>query len=320
MGEVPRPGAGEVLVRVRAASLNRRDLLILDGTYPLPAVEGVVPLSDGAGEVVAVGDGVRRAAVGDRVAVTYFRRWIDGPMTAALIGEQYGCNLGGMLARYQVVDEESVVRIPARLSFEEAATLPCAGVLAWSALTAGERPPAVGQSVLTVGGGVVATFGIQLAAAAGARVIAVTSGARRAERLRALGAAEVVDRRAVPDWEEAVREFTGGRGVDQVIDAVGPATLERSIRSVGFNGQLALIGAFGAKDAVLDPNVFLGRFLTVRRPVVGSRATFESLLAALAEHGTRPVIDRVFGFEEAREAYRYFRDEEPFGKVVISVD
>ncbi|KAA2257923.1 NAD(P)-dependent alcohol dehydrogenase [Solihabitans fulvus] len=317
--EFPQPGPREVLIRVRAVSLNRRDLMILDGTYPLPSAPGVVPVSDGAGEVVAVGGDVSRVRVGDRVAVTYFRRWIDGPVTAAVAGEQTGCNDEGMLAEYKLAGEESVVTIPSHLSFEEAATLPCAAVLAWSALTSPDRPMVAGDTVLTVGTGTVGLFGLQLAAMLGGRVIAITSGADKAARLTALGAAEVVDRADTPDWDKAVVELTSGRGVDHVVDAVGPATLEKSIRSAGFNGQIALLGAFPSGGAQLDPGIFNGRFVTVRKLVVGSRTSFESLNRALEQHGTRPVVDRVFPFEQAMDAYRYFRETGPFGKVVISL-
>ncbi|WP_020554305.1 zinc-dependent alcohol dehydrogenase family protein [Embleya scabrispora] len=317
--EVPRPGPNEVLIRVRAASLNRRDLMILDGTYVIPGAPGVVPLSDGAGEVVAVGEGVRRAEVGDRVAVTYFRRWVDGPMTLPVVSEQYGANLGGMLTEYQVVDEESVVRIPDHLSYEEAATLPCAAVLAWAGLTTGPRPMVAGDTVLVVGAGAVALFGVQLAAASGARVIAIASGADKAARLAELGAAEVVDRRITPDWESAVAELTDGRGVDVILEAVGAPTVAKSIASIGFNGQISLVGAFPSDGGSFDPNLFNGRFFGMQRLAVGNRTTFEHLNTVLAEHGIRPVIDRVFAFDEAVKAYEHLRSGAPFGKVVITL-
>ncbi|MCX4747864.1 NAD(P)-dependent alcohol dehydrogenase [Kitasatospora sp. NBC_01287] len=316
---IPEPGANQVLIRVRAASLNRRDLMILDGTYAVPAAPGVVPLSDGAGEVVAVGEGVSRAKAGDRVAVTYFRRWIDGPMTLPLVSEQHGANLGGMLTEYQVVDEESVVPIPAHLSFEEAATLPCAGVLAWSALTTGPRPMSAGDNVLVVGAGAVALFGVQLAAALGGRVIAVTSSDEKALRLKELGAAEVVDRRVTPAWESAVLDLTGRRGVELVLEAVGAPTIANSIRSIGFNGQISVAGAFPSGGTTVDTDVFNGRFFSLQRLAAGSRASFEALNGTLAEHRIHPVIDRVFGFDEALDAYRHLRDGAPFGKVVITI-
>lgn len=316
---VPQPGPREVLIGVRAAALNRRDLMILDKKYPLPATPGVVPLADGAGEVVAVGADVTRVNVGDRVSVTYFRRWINGPMTLALTSEQTGCNFDGTLAEYQIANEEAVVRIPENLSFEEAATLPTAGVLAWSALTPADRPLTAGETVLTVGTGTVALMALQLASALGAEVIAVTGGADNAAKLTALGAAHVIDRRSTPDWETIAGELTGGRGVDHVIDAVGPATLERSIKAAGFNGQVALIGAFSAGGAQLDPDLFNGRFVTVRKFAVGHRHSFEALVAFIEKKATRPVIDSVFDYADAKAAYTHFAEGGPFGKVVIRI-
>ncbi|MEV4561451.1 NAD(P)-dependent alcohol dehydrogenase [Kitasatospora sp. NPDC049285] len=313
------PGPHQVLIRVRAASLNRRDLMLLAGTYPVPATPGIVPLSDGAGEVVAVGKGVQRAAVGDRVAVTYFPRWIDGPMTLPLVGEQYGANLNGMLAEYQVVDEESVVQIPAHLSYEEAATLPCAAVLAWSGLTTGPRPMGEGDTVLVVGAGAVALFGVQLAAALGGRVIVVASGEEKGKRLKELGAAEVLDRRVTPDWQLAVGELTAGRGADLVLEAVGAPSIAKSIQSVGFNGQISVTGAFPAGGTVIDPEVFNGRYFSLQRLAVGSRTSFERLNATLADHALHPVVDRVFTFDEAVKAYEHLSTGSPFGKVVISI-
>lgn len=189
----PEPGPGRVLVRVRAASLNRRDLMLMDGTYPLPATPGVVPLSDGVGEVVEVGPGVTRAAVGDRVTGTYFKTWISGPQRQAQVRQQYGANHDGWLAAYTVLDEESVVHVPEHLTDTEAACLTCAGVVAWTAVT-GPVPPGPGESVLTVGTGTVALFAVQFARLHGARVICVTSSADKAKWLRELGADEVLDR------------------------------------------------------------------------------------------------------------------------------
>ncbi len=272
-----------------------------------------------AGEVVAVGNAVSRAQVGDRVAVTYFRRWIDGPMSLAVAGEQTGCTYDGMLAHYQVIDEMSVVQVPEHLSFEEAATLPCAAVLAWSALTTADRPLVAGEKVLTVGTGAVALFGIQLASALGGRVIAVTSGAQNMGRLISAGAAEVIDRQVTPEWDKLAVELTGGLGADHVVNAVGPGALEKSVLAAGFNGQIALLGAFPAGGAELHLDLLNGRFVTIRKHAVGSRSSFESLNRALEQHGTRPVIDRIFGFAEAKEAYRYFREGRSFGKVVVTV-
>ncbi|GAB4583589.1 zinc-dependent alcohol dehydrogenase family protein [Nocardia sp. IFM 10818] len=315
--EIPAPGPHQVLVRVRAAGLNRRDIMLMDGTYPLPARPGVVPLSDGVGEVVAVGDAVMRAAVGDRVSGTYFVGWNDGPQTQALISQQYGATHDGWLAEYVLLEEDSVVQVPAHLTDAEAATLTCAGVVAWSALTA-PAPVRPGETVLTVGTGTVALFAIQYAAMLGARVISVTSTPDKAERLRKLGSDEVVDRSVWPDWENPVVELTGGAGVQHVIDAVGPPTLPKSLAASTYNARVSLIGAFAAEPGQPLADPFGGKYLSLRRPAVGSRAEFEAMNRAIAEHGLRPVLDREFPFEQAVDAYRYFDEGDPFGKVVVT--
>lgn len=314
----PEPGPHDVVVRVRAASLNRRDIVILDGNYPIPAAPGLIPLADGAGDVVAVGSQVQRAAIGDRVTATYFLHWADGDAEPEMLSEQYGASHDGMLATYARVHEDAVVQLPAYLSYTEAATLACAAVTAWSALN-GQRPAAAGDTVLTVGSGPVALFGVQLATALGARVIAVTSGDAKAARLRELGATPV-DRQAHPDWDKTVLELTDGSGASHVLDAVGPATLAKSLSSAGFNADIAVAGTFPAGGVLLDDSHFYGGLFTIRKLVVGSRATFEALNSFLGTHGIRPVVDHVFDFGEAREAYRYYRDGNPFGKVVISID
>jgi NADPH:quinone reductase-like Zn-dependent oxidoreductase len=312
----PTPGPGQVLVRVLAASLNRRDLMLMEGTYPLPATPGVVPLSDGVGEVVAIGPGVHRASVGDRVTGTYFQRWIAGPQRLAHAREQYGANHDGWLAEYVLLEEDSVVHVPEHLSDVEAACLTCAGVVAWVAVT-GPVPPGPGEALVTVGTGTVALFAVQFARLHGARVISITSSAQKAKRLRELGADEVVDRSETPDWEMAVRAMTGGDGAEHVVDAVGMPTLPKSVIAAAFNARITLIGAFPAVEPVSDP--FVGNYVSIRRIAVGSRTDFEAMNRALAAHRMRPVIDRVFPFDEATEAYRYFRDDNPFGKVVVAM-
>lgn len=312
----PVPGAGQVLVRVRAASLNRRDLMLMDGTYPIPATPGVVPLSDGVGEVLAVGPGVTRAAVGDRVTATYFQRWVAGPQRLAAVREQYGANHDGWLARYALLEEESVVHVPDHLTDTEAASLTCAGVAAWASVTT-PTPPGPGETVLTVGSGTVALFSVQFARAHGARVVCVTSSPQKAKRLRDLGADEVVDRSETPDWEAAVLELTDGDGVEHVVDAVGLPTLPKSVAAAAYNARITLIGAFPATTPVTDP--FGGKYVSIRRIAVGSRTDFEAMNRVLAAHRLRPVVDREFPFESAPEAYRYFRDGAPFGKVVVTM-
>ena len=312
---LPEPGPGQIVVRVRAASLNRRDLMLMDGTYPLPAKPDVVPLSDGVGEVIAVGAGVTRVSAGDRVTSTYYLHWIDGPQRLAHVLEQYGASHDGWLAGYAVLEADSVVRVPDHLTDPEAASLTCGGVVAWAALTK-PVPVTPGETVLTVGTGTVALFAVLFARMHGARVISVTSSPDKAKRLGELGASQVIDRSETPDWEQAVSELTGGDGVDHVVDAVGRPTMAKSVASGAFNARVTLIGAFPADGPVPDP--FGGRYLSIRRIAVGSRADFEAMNRAITANRMRPVIDRVFPFAEAVAAYRYFRDGNPFGKVVVA--
>jgi NADPH:quinone reductase-like Zn-dependent oxidoreductase len=313
---LPEPGPGQVVVRVAAASLNRRDLMLVEGTYPLPAVPGVVPLSDGAGEVAAVGAGVTRVTAGDRVTATYYLHWTDGPQRLAHVREQYGANHDGWLARYVLLEADSVVRVPDHLTDPEAASLTCGGVAAWAALTK-PVPVRPGETVLIVGAGTVALFAVQFAQMHGARVVGITSSAGKARRLRELGADEVIDRNQTPAWEQAVMELTGGDGVEHVVDAVGQATMRQSVACGAFNARITVIGAFPAAESAGDP--FGGRYLSIRRIAVGSRADFEAMNRAIRARRMRPVIDQVLPFEEAMQAYRYFRGGNPFGKVVVQL-
>jgi NADPH:quinone reductase-like Zn-dependent oxidoreductase len=223
--EDPRPGPKEVLMRVRASSLNYRDLMVLKGGGRGPTKLGVIPLSDGAGEVAAIGDGVTRVKVGDRVIGTFHPRWFGGPLSADYLSDRLGANLDGVLAEYAVLSEEALVPAPSHLSFEEAATLPCAAVTAWVALT-GHRRVTAGDTVLTQGSGGVSVFALQFARVLGAQVIATTSTAEKAERLKALGASEVINYAETPGWDGKARELTDGRGVDCVVEIGGRAIAE----------------------------------------------------------------------------------------------
>jgi NADPH:quinone reductase-like Zn-dependent oxidoreductase len=310
----PAPGPGEVLIQVRARSLNYRDLLILRQTYPIPSRPGVVPLSDGAGDIVALGAGVTAVAVGDRVACTYFPRWQSGRLDMPMAIEQFGCTKDGMLAEFVLADATAVVKTPAHLSFEEACTLPCAAVTAWSALTGGRRL-LPGDTVLTIGTGGVALFAVQFAKLFGARVVALTSNPQKEATLRGLGADEVVDRSRYADWAAQVRSITAGHGVDHVVETGAIDTLPSSLAVCAANAELALVAALG--QGALDGAALRG-LVTIRRLFVGSRSNFEAMNRAIALHRLRPVIDRVFAFGEAVQAYEHFAAKRHVGKVVIA--
>ncbi|QIP71092.1 zinc-dependent alcohol dehydrogenase family protein [Streptomyces sp. VN1] len=305
---VPDPSAGEVLVKVRATSLNARDRLIVSDSYSVD-VRGRVPLSDGAGVVEAVGDGVSRFRVGDRVAGTFHPTWVYGPFPGW--GALRGTQRDGWLSDHVVLDQQSLVRIPDRLSFEEAATLPCAALTAWSAV-AGVGP---GDTLLVQGSGGVSVFALQFARLAGARVVATTSDDDKAERLRALGAADVVNYRETPRWGARVRELTGG-GVERVLEIGGAGTLPQSVEAVAHGGQIALVGNLASGND-MDVTHFFRRAATLRSISVGSRSDFEQMNEALDRSTLRPVIDRVFPFDQASEAFAHFERGPRFGKVVI---
>ena len=316
--EDPRPGLKEVLMRVRASSLNYRDLMVLKGGGRGPTKIGVVPLSDGAGEVAAIGEGVTRVKIGDRIAGCFHPRWFGGPIKPDYLTDRLGANLDGMLAEYAVFNEEAVVLLPSHLSFEEGATLPCAAVTAWVALT-GQRRVTAGDTVLIQGSGGVAVFALQFARVLGARVIATTSTAEKAERLKALGASDVINYTETPDWDEKVRELTDGRGVDCIVEIGGPGTIAMSLKALAVGGHVSLIGAsLSSSGTGLDPLLLTGRGITLGSISVGSRADFEAMNRAIAMHGLHPVIDRTFPFAEAKEAYRHFEGRGHFGKVVVT--
>jgi NADPH:quinone reductase-like Zn-dependent oxidoreductase len=310
----PRPGTREVLIKMRANSLNFRELSVLRGNYPLPVKPDLVMGADGAGEIVAVGPGVSRVMVGDRVAAAMFPRWMDGPIEWEY-APQLGGSLDGMLTEFVVLSEDAVVHIPEQLSFEEAATLPCAAVTAWNALTGGRKLQA-GDTVLTLGSGGVSLFAIQFARLFGARVIATTSSDEKASRLKAIGTDAVINYRQTPEWHLAVRELTDGRGVDQVVET-GGGTLEQSIRSIALNGQIDFIGRLSDAASTIDMNLLYNSVATLRVIFAGSRAQFIAMNRAIAVNRLKPIIDRVFAFEEVVDAFRYYEEAQPFGKVVI---
>lgn len=315
----PEPGPGEVLIRVRAVSLNYRDLMILKGQYarasslPLP----LVPCSDGAGEVVGVGPGVARFQPGDRVAGCFFSAWNDGPPTEAAGKSALGGAVDGMLVEEKVLPAEGVVAIPPHLSFEEAATLPCAALTAWHALIpSGGLGP--GETVLIQGTGGVSLFALQIARMAGARVIATSSRDEKLERVKGLGASDGINYKTTPEWGAEARKVAGGAGVDHVVEVGGAGTLGQTLKAVKVGGHVALIGVLSGGGEV-DPRPILMKNVRVQGIYVGSRAMFEAMNRAFALHGIRPVVDRVFPFDRARDAYAHLESGEHFGKVVIAV-
>lgn len=314
----PKPGPGQALVRIRAVSLNYRDLLIARRTYRAPTHEHLIPVSDGAGEVVAVGAGVTRVKPGDRVAPTFFQTWTSGEQTPEKVANALGGSVDGVLAEYVVVDAEGLVHLPAGYSFEDGATLPCAAVTAWNALVPQGKLQA-GQTVLAQGTGGVSIFALQFAHALGARVVITSSQDEKLERARKLGADLTANYKKHPDWEEEVLKLTGGQGVDHVLEVVGAEALPKSVRATKPGGHIALIGLLSGAPAKPDPALAEPKKLRIQPTYVGSRVMFEDMNRAIEQHRLKPVIDRVFPFAEANEALRYMEAGAHFGKVVISV-
>jgi NADPH:quinone reductase-like Zn-dependent oxidoreductase len=317
--EVPRPTAeaGQVLVRVHAVSLNRRDVMMLNGNYGQGGdAAGGIPLSDGAGEVIAVGPGVTRFRVGDRVAGIFFELWMDGDRSAETIASARGGGPGGMLSEVIVSDETSLVAIPEHLSYEEAATLPCAAVTAWVALFkhGGLEPD---DYVLLEGTGGVSTFGLQFAAAAGARPIITSSSDDKLAEARKLGAFGTANYRSNPEWQREVRQLTGGAGVKHVLEVGGRDTLPKALQALAYDGHIALIGGLSGFGSDVPVGALMGLGARVTGIYVGSRADFEAMNAFITEHELRPVVDRVFDLEEAADAFRFMDEGSFMGKIVI---
>lgn len=314
----PQPGWHEVLIRVRAVSLNYRDHMVVIGRYMGGAVDrDMIPLSDGAGEVVAVGPGVTRFKTGDRVAGTFFQVWIDGPRTK--FAPALGVPLDGMMAEYVALHEDGVVAIPASLSFEEASTLPCAGVTAWSALMVLGNRVKAGDTVLCLGTGGVSTHAMQFAKAAGASVIITSSSDDKLERARKLGAVAGINYKTHPEWDKEVNRITGGRGVDHVVEVGGVGTLARSYQAIGFGGKIALIGFLGGQTGQQEPYALMMKGGSLVGIGVGSTAMFEEMNRAIEVNRIKPIVDRVFPFDQAAEALRCLATGDFFGKVVITV-
>jgi NADPH:quinone reductase-like Zn-dependent oxidoreductase len=313
---------GMVLIKVNAVSLNYRDLLMVKGIYNPKMAMPRIPCSDGAGEVVAIGDGVSRVRVGDRVCGIFMQRWLDGPLTAEKSKAALGGDVDGMLAEYALLSQDGVVLFPEHLSYEEAATLPCAGVTAWNALHyAGEPADAArpGETVVIQGTGGVSIFALQFGRLLGARVIGTSSSDEKLARAHGLGLDAGCNYRERPEWSKWVSEATGGQGADRIIEVGGAGTFGQSLHAARVGGIIAQIGVLSG-SATSDPvalTPILHKQLRVQGIYVGSRSMFEQMNEATAKAALHPVIDRVFGFDQVRDAFRHMESGSHFGKIVI---
>jgi NADPH:quinone reductase-like Zn-dependent oxidoreductase len=316
---IPEPASGEVLVRFHAASLNYRDLMVVSGTYKPKMKLPAVPLSDGAGEVVAVGDDVTKWKPGDRVMPIFAQRWFDGDSSEEKRRTSLGAGAqwDGVLREYGTFTEESVVQIPEHLSFEEAATLPCAALTAWNALAFSGKLKA-GESVLTLGTGGVSIFAAQFAKLFGARVVSTSGSGEKIEKLRDLGITETINYRDREDWDVAVLEIVGKPGMDHIVEVGGAGTLARSINAVRIGGHVALIGALTGAAGFSPTTVFM-KAIRLQGIFTGPKSMFEDMNRAISVNKLKPVIDRVFEFDEAREALKHMEGASHFGKIVVRI-
>lgn len=314
----PKAGPGQVVVKMGASSLNYRDLVVPNrgygnhtGTLPL------IPISDGAGVVTEVGPGVRRVAVGDRVCPAFFQNWISGEPDLERLTRSLGGPIDGTMADYMCLSEEGVVKVPAHLSDIEAATLPCAALTAWSALvTNGNVRP--GDRVLVQGCGGVALFAVAFAKMLGAHVTVISSSDDRLARVKQLGADAGINYRQTPEWAKATRDITGGRGYDLILELGGEKTLPQSLRCIRPGGTLAMIGILSGSAMATPLGLIITRQVRLQGVTVGHRDGFEAMVRAIDQHRLRPVIDRVFAFEELKEAMAYLQSGAQFGKVCVA--
>lgn len=317
LDNVAAPGplvAGQIRIRMHAASINYRDTMAVSGQLGPAGPEGLIPGSDGAGEVLEIAPDVTRFRVGDRVALTFNPDWIGGPWQPTAAARGRGSIVPGVMQEEMVVPQNDAVALPSHLSYEEGASLPCAGVTAWHALC-GPAPLMPGMSVLLQGAGGVSVLGLQLAKLHGARVIMISSSAARCARLQALGADEVINYREVPGWDQVVRDLTGGEGVDVGIDLGGASTIQQTIASTRRGGRVAVVGLLGGwPDSV---SALFSAGVSFDPIKVGSRDDFENMNRAIAFHKMKPVIDRSFAFEELPQALHYLKTGQHFGKIVI---
>ena len=310
----PQAGPGQVLVRMKAWSLNFRDLLVVTGAYNPRMKLPMVPLSDGAGEVIAVGSGVTRFRTGDRVTSTFMQKWVAGELTDEAGKSALGGAINGILSELVAFAEDGLVRVPDHLTFEEAATLPCAALTAWNALVDSGRVKA-GETVLVQGTGGVSLFALQFAKLHGAKVIATSSSDAKLARVRELGAVATINYKTTPEWGKAAAALTGG--VDHVIEVGGAGTLGESLRAVRPSGHIALIGVLTGGAATFNPVPILMKAVRLQGIMVGSRVMFEAMNRAIAFHALKPIIDRVFEFGQVADALKHMQNGTHFGKMVV---
>lgn len=313
---VPQPQRGEILIKIHAVSLNFRDLMVVLGKYNPKMHLPRIPVSDGAGEVVAIGEGVTRVRVGDRVAGIFMQNWIDGPPDAAKIRGALGGDIDGMLAEFVVLREDGVVTVPQHLSFQEASTLPCAAVTAWNAVVrAGQIKP--GDTVVIQGTGGVSIFALQFAKLLGARVLGTSSSDEKLERARTLGLDAGLNYQTNPDWDTWVTEQTGGRGADLIVEVGGAGTFSRSLRAVRIGGVVAQIGVLTQSPNPVEIPLILHKQVNLRGIYVGSRADFEQMNRAIIQSSLKPTMDEVFSFDQLPQALRRMESAAHLGKLVV---
>jgi NADPH:quinone reductase-like Zn-dependent oxidoreductase len=312
-------GTGEVRVKVHAVSLNYRDLMIASGNYLVTVDDPIIPCSDGAGEVVEVGHGVTRFKQGDRVAASFFPCWQDGPTSPAKIRHALGGDVDGMLAQEICLDQQALVALPAALSYVDACTLPCAGVTAWNAIFVSSNQVKPGDTVLLLGTGGVSVLGLQMAKAAGLSAIITSSSDQKLQRAREMGADHTINYRTTPEWHEEVLRATNGQGANVVLEVGGKGTVNRSVLAAAMGGTVAIIGGVSGFGGEVNPATLLPGAKRMAGIFVGSRVMLENVIRFAEVTGLKPVVDRVFPFQQARQAYRYMESGSHFGKVVIAV-
>jgi NADPH:quinone reductase-like Zn-dependent oxidoreductase len=312
----PEPLEDEVLIRIRAVSLNFRDQLVVQGKYNPRMTLPRVPVSDGAGEVVSVGRDVTTWKPGDRVIIPFFPAWLDGELNAEKAASGLGGDVDGLLREFVTIRADALLPIPEHLSFEQAATLPCAAVTAWSGLfVSGNLRP--GKTLLLQGTGGVSLFGLQFGKMAGANIIILSSSEAKLERARAMGAQHTINYRETPEWEKRVREITNGRGVDLTLEVGGAGTLAKTLKATGHAGHVSLIGVLSGSAGEIHLGQILHKALSIRGIYVGSRVMFQAMNASVTQHRLEPVIDRVFPFNDTVDAFRHLESGTHFGKIVI---